>query len=92
MIAEVIGKLYNNDEQNNPEQQRSVLEAKIKKIDEQIALLNTIKNQSLSRLQSLPHIASQQANPVVNNVEDILSTVDEGRFITVSTPIEAIQL
>lgn len=49
------------------DQQRSVLEDKIKKIDEQIALLNSIKNQSLAKLQSLPEITVQHPNPVVNN-------------------------
>ncbi len=59
--------MYKNDEQNNHDPQRDALEARIKKIDEQIALLNTIKNQSLSKLQSLPQITTQQFNPVVNN-------------------------
>jgi len=40
--------------------QRNALETRIKKIDEQIVLLNTIKNQSLAKLQSLPQITAQQ--------------------------------
>ena len=56
-----------NDEQNNHDLQRSALEARIKKIDEQIALLNTIKSQSLAKLQSLPQITPQQLKPVVNS-------------------------
>jgi len=59
--------LYRNDDQNDPNQERLAIEAKIKKIDEQIAVLNTIKSQSLAKLQSLPQIAPQQSNPVVNN-------------------------
>jgi len=49
------------------DQQRNVLENKIKKIDEQIALLNSIKNQSLAKLQSFSQITVQHPNPVVNN-------------------------
>ena len=56
-----------NDEQNNHDLQRSTLEARIKKIDEQIAVLNTIRSQILAKLQSLPQVTSQQINPVVNN-------------------------
>lgn len=59
--------MYRNDEQNNIDLQRSALQARIKKIDEQIALLNTIKSQSLAKLQSFPPIIPQQSNPVVNN-------------------------
>lgn len=59
--------MYKSDEQNNHDPQRSALEARIKKIDEQIAVLTTIKSQSLAKLQSLPQIANQQSNPVVNN-------------------------
>jgi len=55
------------DAQNNHDPQRKALEERIKKIDEQIALLNTIKNQSLARLQSLPQITSQQPKPVINS-------------------------
>ncbi len=47
--------------------QRNALETRIKKIDEQIVLLNTIKNQSLAKLQSLPQIHGTTAYPVVNN-------------------------
>ena len=56
-----------NNEQNNDDLQRSALEARIKKIDEQISLLNTIKSQSLAKLQSLPKTIPQQSKPVVNN-------------------------
>ena len=55
------------DEQNNHVPQRKALEERIKEIDEQIALLNTIKNQSLAKLQSLPQITAQQPNPVINS-------------------------
>ena len=59
--------MYKNDEQNNHVPQRKALEERIKEIDEQIALLNTIKNQSLAKLQSLPQITAQQPNPVINS-------------------------
>ena len=49
------------------DQQRSVVKIKIKKIDDQIALLNSIKNQGLAKLQSLSQITVQHPNPVVNN-------------------------
>jgi len=55
---EVIGKLYRNDEQNNTDSQRSALEVKVKKIDEQIAFLNDIKNQYLTKLQSPSKVVS----------------------------------
>lgn len=57
--------MYKSDEQNNTDQQRNTLEAKVKKLDEQIILLNDLKNQYLTKLQSLsqvtPHLLT--ANP-----------------------------
>lgn len=45
--------------------EKIVLEAKIRKIDEQIALLNNLKNQCLTKLQSLPQeVVFQQATSV----------------------------
>lgn len=58
--------MYRNDDQNNSDQQRSALETRIKKIDEQIAVLNTIRSQSLAKLQSLPQLKPQH-DPVINN-------------------------
>jgi superfamily II DNA or RNA helicase len=55
------------DEQNNHVPQRKALEERVKEIDEQIALLNTIKNQSLAKLQFLPQVTAQQPNPVINS-------------------------
>ena len=48
-------------------EQRSVLETKIKKIDEQIALLNNLKTGCLAKLQSLPKIAAHQPPPFLKN-------------------------
>ncbi len=59
--------MYKNDEQNNHDPQREALEKKIEEIDEQIALLNAIKNQSIAKLQSIPKITSRQSIPVINN-------------------------
>ncbi len=59
--------MYENGYHNNPDPQRKALEARIKKLDEQIVLLNTIKSQSLAKLQSFPSTVSSQPNPLVNN-------------------------
>jgi len=59
--------MYKNDEQNNYDPQREALEKKIEEINKQIALLNTIKNQSQAKLQSLPQITPQQSEPVINS-------------------------
>jgi len=66
MIREVARNLYENDYQNT-DPERTALEARIKKIDEQIALLNDLKTQSFTKLHSLPQSTPQQPNPVVNN-------------------------
>ena len=65
LIVGGIGKLYGNEEQNNIDQQRSALEAKVKKIDEQTVLLNNLKNQYITKLQSLPQITSHR--PITSN-------------------------
>lgn len=52
------------DDQNNMDHQRTDLETKVKKIDEQIALLNDLKNQCLTKLQSL----SQVQSPPISSV------------------------
>jgi superfamily II DNA or RNA helicase len=57
--------LYKNDEQHNVDQQRSVLEAKVKKLDEQIALLNDLKGKCLTNLKSLPQTTVHQ--PILSN-------------------------
>ena len=44
------------NEENRIDQPRSALEVKVKKIDEQIALLNDLKSQCLTQLKSLPQI------------------------------------
>lgn len=53
--------MYENDEQHNVDEQRSVLEVKVRKLDEQIALLNGLKSQCLAKLKSLPQIAIHQS-------------------------------
>ena len=53
------------NEENLIDQPRSALEAKVKKIDEQIALLNDFKSQCLIQLKSLPQITSPQ--PIRSN-------------------------
>ena len=59
--------MYRNDEQNNADQQRSALEAKVKKLDEQIALLNDLKSQCLIKLNSHSQITSHQSITSNNN-------------------------
>jgi len=56
--------LYKNDYQDDPNQERSAIEARIKKIDEQIALLNDLKAKSVAKLQSGP---TSQPSPAPNN-------------------------
>ena len=49
------------NDHNNTDPQRNVLEAKVKKIDEQISLLNNFKSQCLTKLQSIPLTAAPQS-------------------------------
>ena len=55
--------MYKNNEQHNVDQQRSALEAKVKKLDEQITLLNELKGQCLTNLKSLQQITLHQPIP-----------------------------
>src|SRR3989338_249250 len=55
------------NDQNNIDQQRNALEAKVRKIDEQIALLNNLKSQCLTKLEPLPQTTVRQSTASVNN-------------------------
>jgi hypothetical protein len=62
-IGSGLRSMNNQDNAN----QRSTLEAKIRKIDEQITILNGLKNQCLTKLQSLPREAVPQQTTLVNS-------------------------
>ena len=55
------------NEENRIDQHRSALEAKVKKIDEQIALLNNLKSQFFTQLKSLPQVTPYQPITPSNN-------------------------
>ncbi|MBF0571705.1 MAG: DEAD/DEAH box helicase family protein [Candidatus Omnitrophica bacterium] len=58
--------MHENDYQNNSNQERSAIEARIKNIDEQIVLLNNLKVQNLVKLQSFPLSTTLQTNSLSN--------------------------
>ena len=62
-----MNEMKNQDEIN---QQRDAFEAKIRKIDEQIALLNDLKTQCLAQLHSLPGTVPQPATSISNQSLD----------------------
>ena len=64
--------MHTDDEQYGVDDQRTVLEGKVKKIDEQIALLNDLKNQYLVRLKSLPQSALHQPSSPQSPEEKIV--------------------